>query len=180
MVTATTSFADVEDDGLRASVRMFHTVCRGNADGVDLFSFRHVASHSDVPDNQYLFSGISMQQYSWRLISPLRSNPAGFLLVWFNSGYMHYVSRRSNMSRISTVSASVRGRIFSSGNRDEHFRRNSLTKFPVCPQREFVVFVHPSWLATETGHKVTPSTDRGGHSCLASGSSTFQSWAVGV
>ena len=89
MVTATTSFAVVEDDGVRASAWMSHTACRGHADGLDLFSFRHVASYSDFSDSQHLFPGISMQQYSWRLISPLRSIPAGFLFAWFNSGYMH-------------------------------------------------------------------------------------------
>ena len=48
--------------------------------------------------------------------------------------------------------------------------RDSSTNFPVCPQREF----HPSCLATETGasafgrcDRVSSSTDRDGHSCLA-------------
>ena len=76
-----------------------------------------------------------------------------------------------------TVSASVRGLSFLSGNKNRHLGRNSSTKFPVCPQREF----HHSCLAIETGasafgrcNRVSSSTDLGGHSCLASSPAAIQ------
>ena len=65
-----------------------------------LFTLLHLSSYPDFPGSLCLFSGISMQQYSWKLISPLSSISAGFSLAWINSGYMHCVSRQSKISHI--------------------------------------------------------------------------------
>jgi len=61
LATTTTSFAEVEDDGVRVSAWMSHTVCGGHDDGLDLASFRHVASYSDFSDLaiQFVFNSVS-------------------------------------------------------------------------------------------------------------------------